>query len=125
MKNWKTTILGLLGGTSVTTAIAALASPEVMDLLQQTGVSPVWLIVIGGIAKICRDICAKDAESNPAAKAVGSVLLMSLAAALLMISWGCTTVNCSLLSGERNTVKADMDQSPTTKTDAKATIPLK
>jgi len=62
LKNWKTTLFGFIGGTSVTTAIGALASPEVMDALQQSGVSPLALIIIGGVAKIIRDIYAKDAN---------------------------------------------------------------
>lgn len=41
---------------------------------------------------------------------------------VLSLSFGCTTVNCSLQSGERNSVKSDQDQTPSTKIDAK--LPL-
>lgn len=58
----KTTILGFIGGTTVTTGIAALASPDVLAALKNAGVSPLALILIGGIAKILRDYFAKDKE---------------------------------------------------------------
>lgn len=41
---------------------------------------------------------------------------------LLLLLSGCTTVNCSQLIGERNTVKSDQDQSPSTKVDGKVPI---
>lgn len=60
LTNLKTTVLGIIGGSTVTTAIAALASPDVMTALQAAGVSPLTLIVIGGIAKIVRDYYSQD-----------------------------------------------------------------
>lgn len=42
-------------------------------------------------------------------------LLLAVTAILAIVTLSaCTTVNCSLLSGERNTVKSDQDQTPTT-----------
>lgn len=56
--------------------------------------------------------------------------LFALAAAaiigfMLVFGTGCTTVNCSLQSGERNTVKSDQDQQPSTPISTTATIPFK
>lgn len=45
-------------------------------------------------------------------KAGGGLLAIMLLFALVVS--GCTTVNCSLMSGEKNTVKSDQDQTPTT-----------
>lgn len=49
----------------------------------------------------------------------------AIASFILLFGTGCTTVNCSLLAGERNTVKSDQEQTPTTPISTTATIPFR
>lgn len=123
MKNWKTTLLGLLGGTTATTAITALASPEVNQVLQTLHVSPTILIIFSGVVKILRDICAKDAEKvlpetgQAGHSRMNLILAMAFAALLALtvfLAAGCTTLNVSM-----NTTAGDNNK-PAVKTDAQA-----
>lgn len=73
----KTTIFGFIGGSTVTTALAALADDRVLDTLAQYGVSPLTLILIGGIAKVLRDYFAKDKEGKNAQVQTSTTTLTS------------------------------------------------
>jgi len=41
------------------------------------------------------------------------LLALTCLVTILIVMAGCTTVSCSLQSGERNTIKSDQDQTPT------------
>lgn len=62
MKDWKTTLAGFIGGTTGTTVLLALTSPDVNILLSNIGVEAKYLAIIAGISKLIRDFYIKDKE---------------------------------------------------------------
>lgn len=62
LKNWKTTLAGFVGGTTGTTVLLALTSPDFNLLLSDAGIEKKYLVVIAGISKIIRDIYTRDVK---------------------------------------------------------------
>ena len=60
MKNWITTLTGFVGNGAVATSIGAVASPDVASALQSSGMSPITVLVIGFLAKMCQAYFTKD-----------------------------------------------------------------
>lgn len=61
LKNWRTTLFGAIQNVSWVSVFLMLGSPEVMTALGSVGVGPVFLTVLGGVAKLCKDASTKDA----------------------------------------------------------------